>query len=100
MNISWYQDTTLIGTENNINNGTYNKLFLNATTRAGNYILNITVNDGLGNWANETINFKTEGYPGVIGQVPSNYAIGVIGILGLVGIALFFIKRRRDKRVY
>jgi len=69
MNITWKNDTTTLGTENNVTNGTYNELFLNANSRSSDYILNITVNDGEGNWLNNTYNFETEGTP--TGQRPT-----------------------------
>lgn len=101
MNISWYNDTVLIASDNNVNNGTHNELFLVATSTTSLYVLNISVNDGEGNWANETVYFTTEG-TGVGGGVTmigdSNRGvifvfsiIGFIGILGLLGI-------RRRKR--
>ena len=67
MNITWYWGTisacpNLIGTNSSVNNGTYtmnndNNFSLNAQT----YYWKVTVNDGHGEWTNETYHFTTIG---------------------------------------
>ncbi len=98
MNISWYNDITLLGTESSVNNGTYSELFLVAVNRSTNYTLNITVNDELGTWVNETIEFRTERRS--VGMTESNnvltFVFAVIGLLGLFG-GLGYIRRRRKR---
>jgi hypothetical protein len=97
MNISWYDDQTLLGTENNVNNGTYNELFITATSYSTEYILNITANDGNGNWNNQTINFTTKGARS--GEIVTHGTPGfeIITLLGSIMIAILLLRKRRRK---
>ena len=98
MNISWYNDTGILGNETDVFNGTYYELFLNATTRSTDYILNITMWDGEGNWLNETFYFKTEGYGGGGGPYP-NYAMpmALAGCAMIIGIFALLMRRRKKR---
>jgi len=110
MNISWYyglslgNETILLGTENNINNGTFTELFYPAINRTTSYYWRVQADDGT-NYLNETYSFTTEGYPTV--PMPTNIGLAIIGIIfGTLGILSFFMisnkrrKRRRDMNDY
>jgi len=102
MNVSWYYGTTLgdentlFGTDTNINNGTQNELFYPSTNLSTIYYWKIVVNDGNGNWCNESYSFTTEGYTAFM--FPSDNSVyGIIGILGLLGFISFIIISKRRK---
>jgi len=103
MNISWYyglsegNETLLLGSENNISNGTFTELFYPATNRTTVYYWRVMANDGT-NWINETYSFTTEGYPTV--PMPTNIGLALIGIIfGTLGIvSLFMVQKKKKKR--
>ena len=97
MNISWYLDNVLLGSEVNVSNGTYSELLLSATSRGSSYTLTIKANDG-SNWQNESFSFKSEGYAGSVGFQPSSNIFGFLGLLGLVGL-LFIFKKKKNKKI-
>jgi len=65
MNITWkYNDQGnwyIFGINSSVSNGTYYQLFNNASTNSTTYEWRIEVNDGQGNWDNQTYKFTTIG---------------------------------------
>jgi len=105
MNVSFYYGTTegnentLLGTDNNVANGSYSQSFFQASNRSTTYYWRIQVDDGE-TYINETFEFKTEGFPGgTVGQPSGNYIYGVIGLLGIaiLPLVLWKLKKKRDE---
>jgi hypothetical protein len=105
MNISWYYGDSLdncynlLGSDNLIYNSTQSELDFNASTLSTNYYWRIQVNDGI-NYINETYKFITEGYSGGFSYQPPSNSLWVLSLFGLVGIALWFIRRKKKKKIY
>ena len=104
MNVTWYVGTnssnvnTLLGTDNNIGNGTIYKQYIQATTNYTTYYWRINATD-----ENNTVEYiyqftTARTLPTIIttgggGINPMVFAI--IGILGIFGIFGFMKKKRR-----
>lgn len=103
MNISWYFGTTvgseniLLGTDDNVSNSTQNVLCYPAAGRSTEYFWKIVINDGQGNWHNESFSFTTESLGG--GMSRSNMALFAVAMLmGGTGIAVMFTMKRKRRR--
>ena len=53
------------------------------------------VEDG-SNYVNDSFYFTTEGYDANI-QSDGGLGIGIVGVIGLLGLVFYLVKRRRDK---
>jgi len=100
LNISWYYNSSTLGTEINITNGTYNELMFEADDRASSYTWRVHINDGEENWLNRSYSFQTEGYANNMGYVaPSNVLayLGIFGILAFAIVLIILFKRREGE---
>jgi len=99
LNITWIYNISTIDAEINVTNGTYNALLFQASSTGTRYIWDVQVNDGEGNYRNETYYFTTKSgitfSPNDTGGV-----VGIAGAIGLIGFVFYFINKKRKKRRY
>jgi len=96
LNITWRYNSTSLGIEGNVTNGTYNELLIFATAFGTSYTWEVQVNDGEGNYLNTSYNFITETNTKIMGGNQS--ILGVVGVIGLIGFIFFIIMKRRRKK--
>ena len=96
MNITWYDDngSILLGSTNNVGNGTYSFNHFNATEHYDLYYWKVSV-DAAGTEADEIYHFTTEDDIEIISA--RDYAYTAAGIIGLLGFIMIMVKRRRKK---
>jgi len=98
MNVSWYCNGVLLGTDNNFINSSQMELCFPASDYATSYNWSINCTDG-DTWVNETLIFVTEGNVKILPS--SNYAvIGIVGIIGLIGFIFILVKRPKRRQKY
>jgi hypothetical protein len=96
MNVSWYCNGVLLGTDTNFTNSSQMELCFPSSEYATSYTWSINCTDGE-TWNNETLTFVTEGNVEILPS--SNYAvIGVVGVIGLLGFIFFLLKPKRRKK--
>jgi len=103
MNITWYYGTDstninqLLSSTQNITNSTQTTHFYQSTQKATTYYIRINVNDGTQS-TEEIIQYRTKGYPGAAGYIPtSNYIyLAVLSLLGVIAFVFMFIKQNKD----
>jgi len=95
--IRWYNDTILLGTETNVNNGTYSELLINFTKYNTAYTLNVSCNDTHNGWWNFTFDYTTiSSGSGGGGSSGGRDVMGVVGIFGgMLGIIAFVFRRKK-----
>jgi major membrane immunogen (membrane-anchored lipoprotein) len=83
MNITWYWGTdsstpNMFGKNNSVTNGTYEMPNTNFTTNAVTYYWRVTINDGHGEWTNETYHFTTiAGNKIVVSKTSNAYSLEI-----------------------
>lgn len=97
MNLSFYYGnySVLMGTNNNITNGTYFNRFINATDNYTMYYWSVRVNDGT-NWLNNTFNFRTETDLRVVLYETPAFEIGAF-VFSLIGVIVILMLRRKKE---
>jgi len=96
LNITWRYNSTSLGLEGNVTNGTYNELLIFATDFGNSYTWEVQVNDGEGNYLNTSYNFITETNIKIISGNQS--VLGIVGVIGLIGFIFFLLMNRRKKK--
>jgi hypothetical protein len=103
MNISWYYGFSndsinfVLGSDSNINNGTYPKLFYQADNRSIEYYWKVIIDDGEGNFANVSSVFTTGGIIGYVSLRSDSWAIIIMAFVICLAVFLFILwKARKD----
>lgn len=99
MNVTWYFGSVniIIGTDTDISNSTQDATLYMAINTSTTYTWKIAVNDGHGNWQNETYSFTTQGLGGNIFN-SDNTAYGIIGFIGVLGFIGYILNKRRKEK--